>query len=127
VEVLRELSISMGVVTNRAFGEIAQPEIFLHALGVSCYTIAPAVADWAVDTMRLMVPMRALSEPIPIDIWLATPAVYIVCRDHHTILPEWSRRKARDLFGIEAVELPGGHCPHFSRPADPAELLNAIV
>lgn len=88
---------------------------------------SPEVAEWAFGTMRLMVPMRVLNEPIPIDAWPAKPSVYIVCRDDRTILPDWSRRKARELLGVEALELPGGHCPHVSRPAELAELLNAIA
>ena len=32
VEVFCELGNGLGVVANRAFGEVAQPEIFLHAL-----------------------------------------------------------------------------------------------
>lgn len=88
---------------------------------------SPEVADWAISTLRLMVPMRVLNEPLPIKAWPAKPSVYIVCRDDRTILPEWSRRKAREMLGVEAMELPGGHCPHVSRPADLAELLNAIA
>lgn len=88
---------------------------------------SPEVADWAVATLRLMVPMRVLNEPIPIQAWPAKPSVYIVCRDDRTILPDWSRRKAREMLGIEPLELPGGHCPHVSRPAELAELLNTIV
>jgi hypothetical protein len=32
VEVLRELGDGVGVMANRTFREVAQPEIFLHAL-----------------------------------------------------------------------------------------------
>jgi pimeloyl-ACP methyl ester carboxylesterase len=85
------------------------------------------VAEWAIGTLRLMVPMRVLNEPIPINSWPAIPSAYIVCRDDRTILPEWSRRKAREMLGAEPLELPSGHCPHVSRPAELAELLNAIV
>jgi pimeloyl-ACP methyl ester carboxylesterase len=85
------------------------------------------VAEWAISTLRLMLPMRVLNEPVPIKAWPAKPSVYIVCRDDRTILPEWSRRKAREMLGVEAMELPGGHCPHVSRPAELAKLLNAIA
>ena len=88
---------------------------------------SPEVAEWAFGTLRLMVPMRVLNEPIPIQAWPTKPSVYIVCRDDRTILPDWSRRKAREMLGVEPLELPGGHCPHVSRPAELAELLNAIV
>jgi pimeloyl-ACP methyl ester carboxylesterase len=88
---------------------------------------SPEVADWAFSTTRLMMPKRVLNEPIPIEAWPATPSVYIVCRDDRTIVPEWSRRKARETLGVEPLELPGGHCPHVSRPAELAELLHGIA
>jgi pimeloyl-ACP methyl ester carboxylesterase len=88
---------------------------------------SPEVAEWAIGTMRLMVPMRVLNEPIPIQAWPAKQSVSIVCRDDRTILPDWSRRKAKEMLGVEPLELPGGHCPHVSRPAELAELLNAIA
>jgi pimeloyl-ACP methyl ester carboxylesterase len=88
---------------------------------------SPEVADWAMGTLRLMVPMRVLNEPLPIKAWPKKPSVYIVCSDDRTIRPEWSRRTAREWLGIEPLELPGGHCPHVSRPAELAELLNGIV
>jgi len=88
---------------------------------------SPEVAEWALGTLRLMVPMQVLNEPIPIQSWPTKPSVYIVCRDDRTILPDWSRRKAREMLGVEPLELPGGHCPHVSRPAELAELLNTIV
>jgi pimeloyl-ACP methyl ester carboxylesterase len=53
--------------------------------------------------------------------------VYIVCADDRTIRPDWSRRKARETLGAEPLELPGGHCPHVSRPAALAELLDAAA
>jgi len=88
---------------------------------------SPEVAEWAFATLRLMVPMGVLNEPIPILAWPAKPSVYIVCGADRTILPDWSRRKAREMLGVEPFELPGGHCPHVSRPAELAELLNTIV
>jgi pimeloyl-ACP methyl ester carboxylesterase len=88
---------------------------------------SPEVADWAFSTMRLMMPKRVLNEPIPIKDWPKTPSMYIVCRDDRTIVPEWSRRKARETLGVEPLELAGGHCPHVSRPAELAELLHGIA
>jgi pimeloyl-ACP methyl ester carboxylesterase len=39
---------------------------------------------------------------------------------------EWQRKAARDLLGVEPVELPGGHCPHVSRPDALADALVRI-
>jgi pimeloyl-ACP methyl ester carboxylesterase len=43
------------------------------------------------------------------------------------IQPAWSRRVASDRLGAQVVELPGGHCPHVSRPALLAEALIATI
>ena len=39
--------------------------------------------------------------------------------------PDYSRRAARELLGVEAIELPGGHAPMASRPEALAKLLTA--
>jgi pimeloyl-ACP methyl ester carboxylesterase len=49
----------------------------------------------------------------------------IVCREDRIVAPEYSRRVARDLLGIDVTELPGGHSPMASRPEALAELLLA--
>ena len=69
---------------------------------------SPEVAEWALGTLRLMIPMRVLNEPLPIQALPPKPSAYIVCSDDRTILPEWSRRKARERLGVEPLESPGG-------------------
>ena len=56
----------------------------------------------------------------------ATPASYILCRDDLAILPEWSRRTAREQLGVEPLELDGDHSPFLSRPAALAEMLAGL-
>jgi pimeloyl-ACP methyl ester carboxylesterase len=41
------------------------------------------------------------------------------------ISPEWSRRIAADVLGVEPVELPGGHSPMLSHPVELADALGA--
>jgi pimeloyl-ACP methyl ester carboxylesterase len=55
------------------------------------------------------------------------PSSYIVCADDRTVRPGWCRRDARDRLGVEAIELPGGHCPHISRPAALADVLSDLA
>jgi pimeloyl-ACP methyl ester carboxylesterase len=50
----------------------------------------------------------------------------VVCTDDRMVGPEWSRRVARERLGADIVELPGGHAPFLSRPADLAEVLLRI-
>jgi pimeloyl-ACP methyl ester carboxylesterase len=87
---------------------------------------SPDVAAWALTTRRLMVARRALVERCPLTAWPDVPIASIVCADDRTISPSWSRRVARERIGVEPIELPGGHCPHVSRPAALARVLASL-
>jgi pimeloyl-ACP methyl ester carboxylesterase len=60
----------------------------------------------------------------PLDRWPDCELVTIVCADE-VISPEWSRRIAADVLGVEPVELPGGHSPMLSHPVELADALGA--
>jgi pimeloyl-ACP methyl ester carboxylesterase len=83
----------------------------------------PEVVQWALTTLRLTYARDAMSEPCPLQRWPAVPSSYILCSEDRTINPEWWRREAIRLLGSPPLELPGGHCPHVSRPAELASLL----
>jgi hypothetical protein len=40
--------------------------------------------------------------------------------------PRWSRTVALERLGVNAIELPGGHSPFLSRPAELAEALVSV-
>lgn len=86
----------------------------------------PERLDWALSTRVLFYARRAIEEPCPLTAWPAVPAAYVVCAEDRTITPAWQRRAARDWLGVEPVELPGGHCPHVSRPVALSDLLVRI-
>ena len=86
----------------------------------------PERLDWALSTRVLFYAKRAMEEPCPLSAWPAVPATYIVCAEDRTITPAWQRRAAREWLGVEPVELPGGHCPHVSRPETLADVLVRI-
>jgi hypothetical protein len=50
----------------------------------------------------------------------------IVCTEDRTITPAWQRKAARELLGVEPTALPGGHCPHVSRPEALAYVLERV-
>jgi pimeloyl-ACP methyl ester carboxylesterase len=52
------------------------------------------------------------------------PSTYVLPVEDRTLTPAWMRRVARERLGTEAVEVPGGHCPHVSRPEHLAALLD---
>jgi pimeloyl-ACP methyl ester carboxylesterase len=86
----------------------------------------PEMADRAIGTLSLLFARQAIFETCPLVAWPAVPCSYIVCQDDRTIRPDWSRRVARERFGVAAIELPGGHCPFISRPKELAAVLSAL-
>lgn len=87
----------------------------------------PAVADWALTTMRLMYARAAMTEPCPLQRLPHVPTTYISCREDRTVNPAWWRKEAERLLRVPALELTGGHCPHVSRPAELAPLLSRLA
>ena len=94
-------------------------ELFFHD--------APAaVARWATQRLRPQ-SYRVLTEITPLTAWPDVESLSIVCRDDRAINPVWVRSAARERLGVEAIELPGGHSPFLTRPAELARLLDSIV
>ena len=82
--------------------------------------------DWALSTRIMFYAKRAIEEPCPLRAWPTVPAAYIACCDDRTITHGWQRKAARELLGVEPIELPGGHCPHVSRPEALADALEGM-
>ncbi len=80
-------------------------------------------ARWAFSRLR---PQSAtpFSERWPLDDWPEVPMTFIVCSEDRMGRAEQLRRVARRRFGLEAIELGGGHSPFLSRPA---ELVRALL
>lgn len=87
----------------------------------------PNRLEWAMATRIFFYAKRAIEEPCPLKEWPAVPAAYVACKDDRTIAPAWQLKAARERLGVEPVELPGGHCPHVSRPEVLAEVLHRIA
>jgi pimeloyl-ACP methyl ester carboxylesterase len=66
-------------------------------------------------------------EPWPLEAMPSVERTSILCRDERCIRPDWSRRMSRELLGVEAVELDGGHSPFLSRPAELAATLCRVA
>lgn len=100
----------------------AAPEVARELFYHDC---PPEEAARAVELLRPQgrVPLR---EQTPLGAWPGVPAEYILCREDRMVLPDWSRRIARQRLGVTARELDGGHSPFLARPAALAdELLSA--
>jgi pimeloyl-ACP methyl ester carboxylesterase len=81
---------------------------------------------WAMSTRIVFHARRALEEPCPLTTWPAVPASYIACAEDRTLSPAWQCRVAREWLGVEPIVLPGGHCPHVSRPEALADALERL-
>jgi pimeloyl-ACP methyl ester carboxylesterase len=55
------------------------------------------------------------------------PTTYIVCGDDQMLRPEWSRHAVRERLTTQLIELPGGHSPMLSRPAELARVLLGLA
>jgi pimeloyl-ACP methyl ester carboxylesterase len=86
----------------------------------------PDVQEWALAKMRLQ-SRKPLREVTPLTAWPETPRTLIITTDDRCIPRESARRTARRLFGEMPIELPGGHCPAISRPAELTDLLARVT
>jgi hypothetical protein len=77
---------------------------------------------FGLSATRLWPPRTVFSAPaLPLDL---PPSTYLLPVGDRTLTPDWMRRAATQRLGIEPVEVPGGHCPHVSRPEQVAALLD---
>lgn len=83
----------------------------------------PDVISWALSKSRRQQSMAYIFEANPLNALPNVEYKYIVCTDDRIISPAWSCYAARKRLGVDAIELPGGHCPHLSRPAHLASVL----
>ena len=80
------------------------------------------LASWAAARLRHQARAPGL-EPCPLAQWPAVECVSVLTTDDAVVNPRWSRTAALEQFGATTLELPGGHSPFLSRPAELAEAL----
>jgi pimeloyl-ACP methyl ester carboxylesterase len=97
------------------------------ALKFLFHDCSPESSKWALGTMSLMLARQAILEICPLTVWPTVPSSYILCTEDRTIQPQWPRRAARERLGVTPIELPGGHCPYVSRPAELASVLASLA
>jgi pimeloyl-ACP methyl ester carboxylesterase len=99
----------------------------IAAVEAMYHDCAPEDSLRAVTRLRRQstTPHRAIGDPVDIG---DVPRTTIVCADDRAARAEWGRWAARErLGGAEVIELPGGHSPFLSRPAELADVLASIV
>jgi pimeloyl-ACP methyl ester carboxylesterase len=97
------------------------------ALNFLFHDCDPEVARWGLTTRTSWYPDGLYAEICPLKSWPTVPSSFVVCTEDRTFRPEWSRAVAREMLGVEAIALPGGHCPQVSRPEHLAEVLAALA
>jgi pimeloyl-ACP methyl ester carboxylesterase len=97
------------------------PDLAIRAFYPDC---DPDIARWAAAHLRPQV-WTTTREPCPLERWPDCELVSIVCTGDEVVTPDWSRRIARQVLGIEPVELPGGHSPMLAHHVELADALTA--
>lgn len=95
----------------------------IHFLFHDC---SPEIAKWALTTLKLMYARQAMDEVFPLKRWPDVPSTYILCQVDRTVRPEWLRKAVRERLKVAAIELPSGHCPQVSHPAELAYVLSGL-
>jgi pimeloyl-ACP methyl ester carboxylesterase len=78
----------------------------------------PGIARAAVERLRPQASVDDVVSEVP-DV----DRVSIVAANDRAVSPDWSRWAARELLGVEPVEIGTGHSPMLASPADLADLL----
>ncbi|HEV2033004.1 MAG TPA: alpha/beta fold hydrolase [Candidatus Dormibacteraeota bacterium] len=105
-------------------GSVSWPE--RGAVEIFFHDCDPDVARASAHRLRAQ-QWRATQEVTPLRRWPDGPAAYVLCTGDRAISPPYSRRAARELLGVEAIEMAGGHSPFLSRPRELATLLERLV
>jgi pimeloyl-ACP methyl ester carboxylesterase len=72
-------------------------------------------------------PMAMPEEEYPLDGPPGNRAVLIYATEDELFEPAWERFMARELLGVEPIEIPGGHFPMAEDPEALAELLDGVA
>lgn len=84
----------------------------------------PATAQALATHLR---PMAPAAGDYPLTRHPAVPTALVYATDDEFFEPDWERFMARHLFGIEPIEIPGGHFPMAADPRALAELLDRLI
>jgi pimeloyl-ACP methyl ester carboxylesterase len=71
--------------------------------------------------------LHPYTQPFALPRFPATARTYVVCTDDRMVGPDWSRHVATERLGADLIELPGGHSPFLSRPAQLADILLGLA
>ena len=80
------------------------------------------LAESSSDRLRAQ-SQSPFAAPYPLSRVPTRRATWVLATEDEAFTTAWSRWAARELVGVEPVELPGGHFPMLERPSELVELL----
>jgi pimeloyl-ACP methyl ester carboxylesterase len=83
-----------------------------------------SVAEELADRLR---PTAPPSDEFPLDGHPDVPTALIYAAEDEFFEPEWERFMARELLGVEPIEIPGGHFPMVEDPERLADVLDRLT
>jgi pimeloyl-ACP methyl ester carboxylesterase len=83
--------------------------------------------EWALSTVRLLIPLKVYDEVTPLKAWPSVPMSYVLGTEDRIIGQAWARRAVPERLGVSPIELPTGHCPQNSQPELLAKVIREIV
>jgi pimeloyl-ACP methyl ester carboxylesterase len=83
----------------------------------------PTLAKWAASRLR----REGDLGPYPLQAPPTLPSLYIYATEDEIYTPESRRWAAQHIFGVEPIEIEGGHFPMLERPSELADLLVASL
>jgi pimeloyl-ACP methyl ester carboxylesterase len=83
----------------------------------------PALAESTAKRLR----HDADPGPYPLEAPPSLPSLYIYAAEDEFFTPESRRWAARNIFGVEPIEMEGGHFPMLERPSELADRLVASL
>ena len=106
----------------RPDGTIAwEPEA---AMRVMYPRLEPETARSLASRLR---PMAMPGDDYPLPRHPDVPTALLYAANDEFFQPEWERFMARELLGVEPIELPGGHFPMAEDPAGLADVLDGLA
>jgi pimeloyl-ACP methyl ester carboxylesterase len=86
--------------------------------------LAPERTQALVEHLR---PMAMPPDDFPLEVLPDVPTALIYTADDEIFEPAFERFVAREVLGVDPIEIPGGHFPMAEDPAALAELLDRLA
>jgi pimeloyl-ACP methyl ester carboxylesterase len=110
---VQELKVSLGVPADSPFDPVFS---FLH--DVPDDVLAELLADGEIEQSG-----TPFEKPWPMAAWPDVPTRFLLCREDRFFPAGFQRRVVKERLGITPDEMPGGHLPALTRPAELVEWL----